>query len=71
MIYSPIEINTMNTTEENGNRQKQNGALKQRFASLTDDDQLFKEGKEQEELGKRQIRLGKTEEELTKIIAGL
>jgi uncharacterized protein YjbJ (UPF0337 family) len=61
----------MNATEENGNRQKQNGALKQRFASLTDDDQLFKEGEEQEELGKRQIRLGKTEEELQKIIAGL
>jgi uncharacterized protein YjbJ (UPF0337 family) len=61
----------MNTTEENGNRQKQNGALKQRFASLTDDDQLFKEGEEQEEQGKRQIRLGKTEEELKKIIAGL
>ena len=61
----------MNATEVNGNRQKQNGALKQRFASLTDDDQLFKEGEEQEELGKRQIRLGKTEEELKEIIAGL
>jgi uncharacterized protein YjbJ (UPF0337 family) len=61
----------MNITEEKGNRQKQNGALKQRFASLTENDQLFKEGIEEEELGNRQIRLGKTEEELDKIIAGL
>ncbi len=61
----------MNTTEENGNLQKQNGVTKQKFASLTDDDQLYKEGQQQEVLGKRQIRLGKTEEELKKIIATL
>jgi uncharacterized protein YjbJ (UPF0337 family) len=61
----------MNNTEENGNLQQQNGALKQKFASLTNDDQLYKEGQQQEVNGKRQIRLGQTEEELKKIIAML
>jgi len=61
----------MNAAVENGNLQKQNGALKQRFARLTDDDQLYQEGQQQEESGNLQIRLGKTEEELDKIIATL
>ena len=61
----------MNTTEENGNLHKQNGALKQRFARLTEDDQLYNEGQQQEEYGNLQIRLGKTEEDLNKIIETL
>jgi len=61
----------MNTTEEFGTRQQQNGALKQRFATLTQDDQLYYEGQKQEEFGKDQVRLGKTEEELKKIIKTL
>ena len=61
----------MNATEEYGTRQQQNGALKQRFASLTEDDQLYSEGQKQEELGKRHVRLGKTAEELKKIIKTL
>ncbi|MCK9411361.1 MAG: CsbD family protein [Prolixibacteraceae bacterium] len=61
----------MNTIEENGNLLKLNGALKQKFARLTNDDQLYLEGKQQEVFGKLQVRYGKTEEELDMIIATL
>ena len=47
------------------------GKLKQRFANLTDDDLLFKEGKEEELLGRLQQKLGTTKEELRKVIAML
>jgi len=61
----------MNATEENGNRNIQKGELKQKFAILTDNDQLFHEGEKQKIAGKKQIRLGKTKEELQKIIASV
>lgn len=61
----------MNATEERGNQQKEKGALKQRFARLTEDDNLYNEGQHQEELGNLQIRLGKTEQDLFKIIENL
>ena len=47
------------------------GKLKQRFANLTDDDLLFKEGKEEELLGRLQKKIGTTKEELRKVIAKL
>lgn len=58
----------MNKTEENGSRHQQKGALKQKYAKLTEDDQLFQEGEEQETFGKIQVRLGKTQEDLFRII---
>ena len=61
----------MNTTEAKGNWNEQKGKLKQKFAKLTDDDLMFEEGKKDEMLGKLQIKLGKTKEELQKIIAAL
>jgi uncharacterized protein YjbJ (UPF0337 family) len=61
----------MNTTEEYGNLQKEQGALKQRFARLTEDDHFFSEGVQQEEFGNQQIKYGKTEEDLFKIIEKL
>lgn len=61
----------MNTTEIKGNWDQQKGKLKQQFATLTDDDLLFAEGKKDEMMGKLQIKLGKTKEELHKILAGL
>jgi len=61
----------MNTTELNGNWEKQKGKLKQKFATLTDNDLLFAEGKKEEMFGRLQVTLGKTKEELHKIIAGL
>jgi uncharacterized protein YjbJ (UPF0337 family) len=59
----------MNTTEARGNWNEQKGKLKQKFAKLTDDDLMFEEGKKDEMQGKLQIKLGKTKEELQKIIS--
>ncbi len=61
----------MNTTEVKGKWDEQKGKLKQRFATLTDNDLMFAEGKKEEMFGKLQIKLGKTKEELHKIIAAL
>ena len=61
----------MNTTELNGNWEKQKGKLKQKFAMLTDNDLLFAEGKKEEMFGRLQVKLGKTKEELHKLISGL
>jgi uncharacterized protein YjbJ (UPF0337 family) len=58
----------MNTTQVKGNWNEQKGKLKQKFAALTDDDLMFAEGKKDEMLGKLQIKLGKTKEELYKIM---
>jgi uncharacterized protein YjbJ (UPF0337 family) len=59
----------MNTTELKGSWEEQKGRLKQKFAALTDNDLLFAEGKKEEMMGKLQIKLGKTKEELHKILA--
>ena len=61
----------MNTTILKGSWDEQKGKLKQKFATLTDDDLLFAEGKKEEMFGKLQIKLGKTKEELHKIVEGL
>jgi len=61
----------MNTTEVKGNWNEQKGRLKIKFAMLTDNDLLFAEGKKEEMLGRLQIKLGKTKEELQKIIEGI
>ncbi len=61
----------MNTTEVKGNWNEQKGKLKQRFAQLTDNDMMFDEGKKDEMLGKIQVKLGKTKEELHKIMSTL
>jgi len=61
----------MNSTEVKGNWNEQKGKLKQKFAALTDNDLMFEEGKKDEMLGKLQIKLGKTKEELQKVIEAL
>ena len=61
----------MNSIEARGTWDEQKGLLKQRFASLTENDLLFAKGKRDEMLGKLQIKLGKTKEELRKIIEAL
>ena len=60
-----------NITELKGNWNEKKGKLKQKFAALTDDDLMFAEGKKDEMMGRLQIKLGKTKEELHKIIAAL
>lgn len=61
----------MNTTVLKGNWNKQKGKLKQQFATLTDNDLMLEEGKQDEMLGRLQIKLGKTKEEIHKIIEAL
>ena len=60
-----------NIIELKGNWNEQKGKLKQKFATLTDNDLLFLDGKKDEMLGKLQVKLGKTKEELYKIIGSL
>ena len=61
----------MKNIEIKGNWNEQKGKLKQKYANLTDDDLLFAEGKKDEMLGRLQKKLGKSKEELNKIIAAL
>lgn len=61
----------MDTTGLKGNWEEIKGKLKQKFAILTDNDVLLLEGKKEEMLGRLQIKLGKTKEELQKIISEL
>jgi uncharacterized protein YjbJ (UPF0337 family) len=61
----------MNSLKLKGNWNEVAGKLKQQYANLTDDDLLFKEGKEEELLGRLQAKVGKTKEQLRKIISKL
>lgn len=47
------------------------GKLKQKYATLTDDDLVFAEGKEDELFGRLQQKLGKKKEEIRKMIEEL
>jgi uncharacterized protein YjbJ (UPF0337 family) len=48
-----------NITEMKGNWKEIKGKLKQKFSLLTDNDLIFIEGKQDEMLGRLQIKLGK------------
>ena len=61
----------MNTITLKGNWNELKGKLKQRFSNLTDDDLLFSEGKEDELLGRLQKRLGKSKDEVKRLIEDL
>ena len=67
-MFSHGNIKKMNAKEITGNWNEQKGKLKQKFAVLTDNDLMFAEGKKEEMFGKLQIKLGKTKEELQKIL---
>ena len=58
----------MNPTEIKGNLNEQKARLKQKFAVLTDNDGMLLEGKKEEKLGRFQTRLGRTLEDLQKIM---
>ena len=51
-----------------GTWNEQKGKLKKQFAVLTDNDLMYEEGQRDEMLGKLQIKLGKTKEELLKVL---
>jgi uncharacterized protein YjbJ (UPF0337 family) len=61
----------MNNSDITGSWNEQKGKLKQKFAWLTDGDLLFANGGKEEMLARLQIKLGKTKEELHKIIGTL
>ena len=61
----------MNNPELKGTWHELKGKLKQKFAKLTENDLLFKEGMKEEMIGRLQHKLGKTKDELEKIIAAL
>ena len=57
--------------ELEGDWNKTKGKLKQKFGTYTGKDLLIVKGKQEEVLGKLQVKLGKTKEEILKIIAEL
>jgi uncharacterized protein YjbJ (UPF0337 family) len=59
-----------NNIELTGNWNEIKGKLKQKFSILTDNDLLLVDGKKDELLGRLQVRLGKTKEEIRKLISG-
>jgi uncharacterized protein YjbJ (UPF0337 family) len=61
----------MNKSIISGNWEQLKGKLKQKYASLTDNDLMFVEGKEDETLGRIQKKLGKSREEVEQILRGL
>jgi uncharacterized protein YjbJ (UPF0337 family) len=60
-----------NKTELKGSWNEQKEKLKKKFAVLTDNDLKYENGKKDEMLAKLQVKLGKTKEELQKIIEAL
>ena len=60
-----------NITELLGNWNETKGKLKQKFAMLTDNDVMLLDGKQDEMVGRLQIKLGKTKEEIHKLISEL
>jgi uncharacterized protein YjbJ (UPF0337 family) len=71
-ITSQNKKNEMkNLTELKGSWNETKGKLKQKFAMLTDSDLLLVEGKQDEMIGRLQIKLGKTKAEIQKVISDL
>lgn len=56
------------TLKVKGNWNELKGKLKQKFGNLTDDDVMYEKGKEDELYGRLQKRLGKTREEMDRIL---
>ncbi len=61
----------MNRAIFKGNWDEIKGKLKQKYADLTDDDLMFIEGKEDETFGRIEKKLGKSREEVERILRGL
>lgn len=60
-----------NATQLKGNWNEIKGKLKQKFAILTESDLLFIEGKQDELFGRLQIKLGRSKQEIQKLISDL
>ena len=58
----------MNSTEFKGNWNELKGKLKKKYANLTDNDLMYESGQEDELYGKLQKKLGKSKDELNKLL---
>ena len=58
----------MDTLELKGKWNEVKGKIKQQYANLTDDDLLYEEGQEDRLIGNLQQKLGKTRDEVIKLL---
>jgi len=68
---SHYKINEVNTSEIKKNWNEKEGKLKQKFATVTDNDLTFEEGKNEKMSGVLQVKWGKAKEEEHKFIEAL
>ena len=61
----------MNRTELKGNWNQLKGKLKKNYADLTDNDLLYEEGHEDELFGRLQQKLGKSKDEVKRMLNDL
>lgn len=61
----------MNDLKLKGNWNEKRGKLKQEYGQLTDDDLAYFEGKEDELVGRLQRKLGKSKDEVRRIISDI
>jgi uncharacterized protein YjbJ (UPF0337 family) len=61
----------MTTTESLGSWNERKGKLQEKLAYITDNNRMSEDGKTEEMLGKLELKLGKTKEELRQIIKPL
>lgn len=61
----------MTKLELKGRWNEVKGKVKQKWAQLTDDDLLFEEGKEEEVIGRIQVRTGEAKENIRDFLAKL
>ena len=70
--YQSIRIMKMENSDElHANWKETKAKLKQKFAILTDSDLLLVEGKQDEMLNRLELKLGRSKEEMYKIILKL
>lgn len=61
----------MDKLEIKGNWNDLKGRIKEAYGTLTDDDLTYQEGKEEKLIGSIQKKLGKTREEVVKLIRSI
>jgi len=59
----------MNDLKIKGNWNEKKGKIRQQYGQLTDDDLAYSEGKEEELVGRLQKKLGKSKDEVRKMIS--
>ena len=67
-LFREWRIAAMNKLQFKGSWNEVKGKLKQKYAQLTDDDLTYAEGKDDELVGKLQKKLGKSAEEVRRML---